>query len=133
MREAFFDGFGCAEGGGVLNAASSRRAGALPAFERLLGINTMISILKKRREVRMYTNTVTPSDLNAYYPCSRRIQLLTAFCPTSTAIFGRVLETTILAPRIRPRQSCVLQLQHRFQLLCIIQTLFTLIELGNMH
>jgi hypothetical protein len=47
--------------------------------------------------------------------------------------FATVLETTILALRIRPRQLCVLQLQHIFQLLCIIRTLFTLIELGNMH
>jgi hypothetical protein len=38
---AFFDVFGCVEGDGVLNAASSRRTVALPAFERLLRLNTM--------------------------------------------------------------------------------------------
>jgi hypothetical protein len=48
----------------------------------------MISIFKKRREGQIHTFTITLSDLNDYYPRSGRIQLFTAFCPASTAIFG---------------------------------------------
>jgi hypothetical protein len=61
----------------------------------------MISILKKRREGQIYTYTIILRNLNAYYPRRGRIQLLTAFCPASTAIFvsrqgfATLLETTI--------------------------------------
>jgi hypothetical protein len=68
---------GGAKSGG---AASLRRVGTLPAFERLLRLKTMISTLKKRREGQIYTDTITLSDLNAYYPRHGRIQLSTAFC-----------------------------------------------------
>jgi hypothetical protein len=69
-------------------SVSPRRVGSLPAFERLLRVRTMISILEKRQEGQTYTVTTTLSNFYAYYPRSRRIQLLTAFCPASTAIFG---------------------------------------------
>jgi hypothetical protein len=61
----------------------------LHAFKRLPQLNTMISILKKRQEGQIFTDTTTLSDLNAYYPRRGQIQLLTAFCPPAQQFAGR--------------------------------------------
>jgi hypothetical protein len=61
----------------------------MPAFKRLPRLNNMISILKKRREGQIFTDTTTLSDLNAYYPRRGRSQLLTAFCPPAQQFLSR--------------------------------------------
>jgi hypothetical protein len=48
----------------------------------------MISILKKRQEGQIYALTTLLGNFYAHYPRSGRIQILIAFCPPSTAIFG---------------------------------------------
>jgi hypothetical protein len=77
----------------VLNAALSRRVGAFLAFERLLRLNTMISVFKRRQQCQINTITSTLSNFYAYYPSSGRIRPLTTLHPRQHSNFW-------IAPRI---------------------------------